>query len=421
MPTVEPLDSREEKVVTAVRESRDEIIALASELISYDTTARNSSEPAREEVALQTSLARRLEAAGASIDMWEPKPTAPDSRFLPPLLDFVGRPQLVATFAGAGGGRSLMLNGHIDAVDPGDLSLWTSPPLSPEIRAGRLYGRGSADMKGGIASYVVAAEILSRMGIQLAGDVIVSTNTDEESSGAGSWAVAQRGVRDDACMVAEPTEFDAWVSCRGTVTPTIIVDGRAGHAEIRQPHWREGGAVNAIEKMGVVLEAVRRLREEWRDRKDHKHALLPPGDLVPTIIHGGNWIVTYPERCEMAVDISYLMAVDITYLPNHVDADGTGRAVEEEVTGWITAATATDPWLSEHPPRFQWSVDVVPSEIPRDHPLVTLALSLGETLGRPGKIGALDSWHDAATFTRLGRYAQLLLRPRRNDDSPHRG
>src|SRR5660398_239236 len=82
---------------------------------------------------------------------------------------------------------------------------------------------------------------------------------------------------------------------------------------------------------------------------------------------------------------------------------------------------ATDPWLSEHPPRFQWSVDVVPSEIPRDHPRVTLALSLGETLGRPGKIGALDSWHDAATFTRLGRYAQLLLRPRRNDDSPHRG
>src|SRR5680860_1391757 len=68
MPTVEPLDSREEKVVTAVREARDEIIALASELISYDTTARNPSEPAREEVALQTSLARRLEAAGAAID-----------------------------------------------------------------------------------------------------------------------------------------------------------------------------------------------------------------------------------------------------------------------------------------------------------------------------------------------------------------
>src|SRR5665811_2209283 len=86
MPTVEPLDSREEKVVTAVREARDEIIALASELISYDTTARNSSEPTREEVALQTSLARRLEAAGASIDMWEPEPTAPDSRFLPPCL-----------------------------------------------------------------------------------------------------------------------------------------------------------------------------------------------------------------------------------------------------------------------------------------------------------------------------------------------
>ena len=403
MSTVEPLNTQEERILEAVRDARDEIVALASELIAYDTTARNPGDPARQEAELQASLARRLAGAGASVDVWEPEPTAPDSRFLPPSLDFAGRPQLAATFTGAGGGRSLMLNGHIDAVDAGDASLWTSPPLTPQIRDGRLYGRGAADMKGGIAAYVIAAEILARTGVRLAGDLIVSTNTDEESSGAGGFALVQRGLRADACMVAEPTDFSAWVSCRGTVTPTIVVEGRAGHAELRQPHWRSGGAVNAIEKMGLVLDAVRTLRDEWRDRDDHKHPLLPAGDIVPTVVHGGNWMVTYPERCELVVDI--------TYLPGHVDAQGSGRAVEREVTDWILAATAADPWLALHPPRFEWTVDVVPAEIPVDHPLVELSLGIGGLLGRPGTVSALDSWHDAATFTRWAQTPSFSYGP----------
>ncbi|MBU2601169.1 MAG: ArgE/DapE family deacylase [Actinobacteria bacterium] len=394
MSTMEPLSALEEQVSDAIRRGGDELVALASELIAYDTTARNPGDPAREEAALQASLAKRLSTAGAAIDLWEPETTPADSRFLPPRLDFSGRPQLAATFAGAGGGRSLMLNGHIDAVDAGDTALWTSPPLRPEVRDGRLYGRGATDMKGGIASCVFASEMLARLGVRLAGDLIVSTNTDEESSGAGGYALVERGLRADACLVAEPTGFDAWVSCRGTVTPTIIVEGRAGHAELRQPHWHEGGAVNAIEKMGIVLDAIRSLRDEWRDRPDQKHRFLPPGDIVPTIIRGGNWMVTYPERCELVVDISYL--------PGNVDADGTGRAVEREVEAWIAAAAAADPWLAEHPPRFEWTVDVVPAEIPPDHPAVTMALGLGAQLGRPGRISGLDSWHDAATFGRLG-------------------
>ncbi|MHB9113335.1 MAG: M20 family metallopeptidase [Thermoleophilia bacterium] len=403
MSAVEPLGPLEQKVVEAIHRGEEELVALASELIAYDTTARNPGDPPREEAALQASLATRLAAGGAAVDLWEPESTPPDSRFLPPNLDFSGRPQLAATFVGTAGGRSLMLNGHIDAVDVGDVSLWTSPPIRPEIREGRLYGRGAADMKGGIASCVFAAEMLSRLGIRLAGDLIVSTNTDEESSGAGGYALVERGIRADACLVAEPTGFDAWISCRGTVTPTIIVDGRAGHAEMRQPHWGEGGAVNAIEKMTVVLDAVRRLREEWRDRADHRHPLLPPGDIVPTIVKGGNWMVTYPERCELVVDISYL--------PTHVDADGTGRAVEREVAEWIAAAAAADPWLAAHPPRFEWTVDVVPAEIPADHPAVTMALELGAGLGRPGAISALDSWHDAATFTRYANTPSFSYGP----------
>jgi acetylornithine deacetylase len=388
------LTSLEEKVATAVRGARQEIVDLASTLIGFDTTARNPGDEPRDEAALQGHLADRLRSRGAAIDLWEPPPTPPDSRFLPPSLDFTGRPQMAATFPGTGGGRSLMLNGHIDAVAPDPVERWTTPPLQADVRHGRLYGRGANDMKGGIAALVVAAETLSRLGVRLKGDLVVCTNTDEESSGAGGFAMVERGIKADACIVAEPSDFQPWISCRGTVTPTITIPGRAGHAEVRQPHWRDGGAVNAIEKTAIVLEAVRRLRDEWRDRADQQHPLLPPGDIVPTLVNGGHWLVTYPASCDLVCDI--------TYLPAMVDDEGTGRSVEREVTDWLNAAALTDPWLAENPLAFTWTCDVVPAEIPADHPLVTLTLETGSQCGRPGAIGALDSWHDAATFTRWG-------------------
>ena len=120
-------------------------------------------------------------------------------------------------------------------------------------RDGYLFGRGANDMKGGIAGLVIALEALHRQGVRLAGDVVFCTVTDEESSGAGGRAAVAHGVRADAGIAAEATDFDAWVSCRGTVTPTITVAGRAGHAEMPQPDWRDGGAVNAIEKLVAVL------------------------------------------------------------------------------------------------------------------------------------------------------------------------
>ena len=92
----------------------------------------------------------------------------------------------------------------------------------------------------------------------------MNTVTDEESSGAGGLAAVRHGVRADAGIVPEPTAFEVWVGCRGSLTPTFTVAGRPGHAEMAQPHWRDGGAVNAIEKMGIVMDAVARLREEWR-------------------------------------------------------------------------------------------------------------------------------------------------------------
>ena len=384
----------EERVVQAVRDARDELVGFTAQLVACDTTARHPGDPARDEGKLQRLLAARLEAIGAETDLWEPQPTGDGDRFLPAGLDFAGRPQLAAVRRGAGGGRSILLNGHIDAVDVSPREQWTTDPFVLAERDGYLYGRGANDMKGGIAGLVVAVETLHRLGVRLAGDVVFCTDTDEESSGAGGFRCVQHGVKADAGIAAEATAFDAWVSCRGTVTPTITVAGRAGHAEMPQPDWREGGAVNAIEKLAPVLDGMGALREEWRARPDHVHPLLAPGDIVPTVVSGGTWMVTIPA----AVDIT----ADVTYLPQHVDADGTGKAVEAEIVDRLTMAVAGDPWFAEHPLTFTWTEDVVPAEMPADHPLVTTALDAASALGHRGRPAGLNSWHDAATFTRGG-------------------
>ena len=343
--------------------------------------------------------------------MWEPEPTGDGDRFVPAGLDFAGRPQLAAVLPGSGGGRSILLNGHIDAVDVEPRDQWLSDPFVLTERDGYLFGRGANDMKGGIAGLVIALETLHRQGVRLAGDVVFCTVTDEESSGAGGRAAVAHGVKADAGIAAEATDFDAWVSCRGTVTPTITVAGRAGHAEMPQPDWRDGGAVNAIEKLVAVLNGMGALREEWKARPDHVHPLLAPGDIVPTIVHGGTWMVTIPASCAVTADV--------TYLPQHVDAEGTGKAVEAEVIDRLTQAVAGDPWFAEHPLQFAWSDDVVPAEMPADHPLVTTALGCAAALGHRGRAGRPEQ------LARRGhlharRHADLQLRPGRHRDGARR-
>jgi len=318
-------------------------------------------------------------------------------------MDRVTLPIVVGR-AGQPGGRRLILSGHLDVVPPGDPATWTVDPWGGDIVDGRLFGRGSCDMKGGVACMVYAAEILARLGVRLAGDLIVNTVTDEESSGAGGIAAVRHGVAADAGIVTEPTAFDVWVGCRGSLSPTITVEGRPGHAEMAQPHWREGGAVNAIEKMAVVLEAVRRLRDEWRGRPDKRHPYLSPGDIVPAIIGGGEWIVSYPASCTLSCELMYL--------PGNADAGGWGTKVEAEVADWILRHCAADPWLAEHPPQIVWSVDIPPYEVDPDHPIVSTMLEASAAVGEPSRLSGLDSWFDAASFSRFGGTPSIGWGPR---------
>ena len=415
-PVTEPdnrtLTECERRIMNEIAGRREELVALACDLITFDTTAREHNDDLpRDEAALQEYLATRLRASGAEVEIWEPAPDdVAGSPLAPPGLRFDGRPQLAARFVGGGNGRNLLFNGHIDVVKPDPIEQWTAAPFLPEVREGRLYGRGSCDMKGGIASMVFAAEVLASLEAPLAGDLIICTVTDEESTGAGALAAVVHGVRADAGIVPESTDFEVKIACRGSLIPTITVLGRAGHAGCPQPYWRDGGAVNAIEKAGHISDAMRRLRADWHQRRNDSAPYLSPGDIVPTRIIGGEWIVSYPASCQLEYHIAYL--------PGQADADGWGGRVREEVADWVMRAAQADPWLVENPPTIAWAPEVPAVSISPDEPIVPITLAASAAAGRTSRMWGSDGWFDAATFT-LGGTPTIGFGPGNGSDLAH--
>jgi acetylornithine deacetylase len=174
----------------------------------------------------------------------------------------------------------------------------------------------------------------------------------------------------------------------------VRVPGRPGHAEVRQPPWQEGGAVNAIEKAAVVLDAISSLRAEWATRPGLDHPFLSRPSLLPTMARSGEWPVTYPASCDLTLAVMYVPAM--------ADSRGWGADVRREVEQWIARESARDDWLSEHPPTIEWWPNaVMPLEIPAGDPIVNAMLEATSDVGRPGRLGGLDSWYDGATLTQL--------------------
>ncbi|MGI9116069.1 MAG: M20 family metallopeptidase [Gaiellales bacterium] len=396
------LTEHEQAVCDAIAAGRGELVELLRTLIRFDTITHTAGAPPRQEAELQAFLGERLAAAGADVRIWEPEPELIAGHSMTPEgFTFAGRPQLAATFRGTGGGRSLIFNGHIDVVEPGDLDGWEHPPFEGVVDDEFVHGRGSCDMKGGVACMVFAAEMLARLGIRLAGDVIVNTDSEEESTGCGGLAMA-RTLSADAVIVAEPSALDLWIANRGSLLPTVVIPGRAGHAGMAPVPWQDGGPVNAIEKLPLVLAAVEELRQEWSSRPGHP--LLANGGIVPTLVAGGTWIVSYPESCRVQFHIQYL--------PEQADEDGYGALVEREFEERIRAAGAADPWFDEHPLRVEWNIGgVPPSAVAEDDPIVQTAAAALHDVGAAGRIRGLDNWHDGAMFVVEAGIPAICLGP----------
>ncbi len=391
------LSAAEERVCAEIAAREDELVELVQALVRFDTTTHTAGAPSRQEAYLQHYLAERLRAAGAEVAVSEPEASLVAGHpYVPDGFTFAGRPQLLARFPGSGDGGTLLLNGHVDVVDVEPRDAWEHDPFAAVVADGLVHGRGSCDMKGGVASMVFAAETLARLDVPLAGDLLVNTVTEEESSGAGGLVTA-RTVEADAAIVTEPTKLDLLVACRGSLLPTLVVEGRAGHAGFPPRHPHEGGAVNAIEKAAFLLDAIRRLRDEWSLRP--RHPYLSPADCVPTMIAGGEWIVSYPASCRVECHVEYL-------------PDRSEQSVMDEFVDWIMRAAAADPWLAEHPPRIEWNVGgVPPAEIGEEEPVVQTTLAAARDLGLPSRIGGFDNWHDGATLIVEGGIPALIFGP----------
>jgi acetylornithine deacetylase len=372
------LSDNERRVVDLIDEGRVDLVEYTQELVRFKTITppddgRADGDDYR---ALQAMVGETLGDLGFELETWEAD-AAELERFpgsgVKPDRDLSNMPILVGSRQGSGGSRSLILNGHYDVVPPGIVENWRHDPFGGEIEDGKIVGRGACDMKGGIAAMLQAVRCIQDAGIELAGDLVVQTVPDEESTCMGTLSCCQRGYRADAALIPEPTDLKVLVAMRGSLYGTITVLGRAGHAEMTQPHWSEGGAVNAISKAVKVIQALEELADDWRTRPDKQHKHLDPDTIIPTVIKGGEWEVTYPEQVEISFGSMFSPST---------------RGAREEIEAQLMRVATLDPWLRKHPPRLEAKEWWYGAEVDEEEPIVQVGLGALRDLGlEPGLIG----------------------------------
>jgi len=342
-------------VSAAVERRREELVELVRELVACRSENpkllddRERAEAGRQgEARCQDRIGERLTELGMAVDRFEALP---------------GRDDVVGRLGGSGGGRSLILNGHVDVVPAGDPTAWPHDPWAGKVADSRIWGRGACDMKGGIAAAIGALAVLRELGIGLRGDVVFQSVVDEETGGPGTRAALERGHRADAAIVLEPTAGAIMPVEGGVEWVRVVVHGVGGHSAVRYLSVHAGGqgtAVSAIEKAAKLLAAVQELERYWGNTK--VHPLMPKGitTINPGMISGGSPALSnMAERCELGLSLKYL--------PNERAED-----VRAEFEDYVAAVAATDPWLRDHPPEIEWGlagVSFPPSEIAFDHPL----------------------------------------------------
>ena len=240
---------------------------LLSELVRIDSINPDMVDGAAGEGEIARFVGAWLEDAGLEVEVEELAP---------------GRFNTVGIARGSGGGRSLLFNAHMDTVGVAGMER----PFEPTVENGRLHGRGSYDMKAGLAAIMLAGADAAGAGLR--GDVIVTAVADEEVASIGSARIAER-YSADAAIVSEPTEMRLALAHKGFVGFEIETKGRAAHGS------RPDLGVDAIAHMGPVLVGIEEL--DRRLRADPTHPLLGSGSLHASVIEGGQEFSSYPERC----------------------------------------------------------------------------------------------------------------------------
>jgi acetylornithine deacetylase len=363
------------KLLEKIDQSRDKAVAFLRDMVVIPSVTGD-------EAQIQTFLSKYMTKIGLDVDMWETdwEELKKHPGYRPVDRGYEGRPNIVATWKGAGGGRSLLLNGHTDVIPVGGGEGWSDNPWSATIKNGRMYGRGTADMKSGVASHIMAVECLKGAGLKPKGDVYINVVIDEEVSGHGTLDTVIRGYKADAGISGETSDLAVQPACIGRIWFEIEIHGKPAGIQKRY----EG--ISGIELGNKIVKAVADL--EAKRVATITHPLYPNAlDTLPCIIgsfSAGNYPSAFPANC--------LLKGSIGTVPGE-DHEG----VKQSLVDQIARAAAEDPWMKLHPPKVRFvGYDAQASEIPRDHAIVeTVSKNYKEITGRDtqisGRQGAADT------------------------------
>ena len=332
---------------------------LVADLVAIDSVNPDLVPGGAGEAEVARYVADWLERARLTTEIVEPKP---------------GRPSVVATARGTGGGRSLMLNAHTDTVGVEGMAR----PFEPEIREGRLYGRGAYDMKGALAACMIAGARLAQE--DLRGDVIVTGVADEEYASVGVQAVLESHSA-DAAIVTEPTALKVCVAHKGSVWAEIETTGWAAHGS------RPAEGIDAITRMAPVLSRLAHLQETLE--RAEGHPLLGPGTVHASLIEGGQELSSYPARC--------LLGLERRTVPGETADD-----VDNECGALIEGLEGAE---------LRMGLVREPFEVPRDAAVVTAIERAAQAVtGAPPEVFGDTPWMDAA-FTQAAGIPTVVFGP----------
>jgi acetylornithine deacetylase/succinyl-diaminopimelate desuccinylase-like protein len=334
-----------------------EVAGLAAQLVAIESINPDIVAGGSGEMVIARFVAEWCERAGLETTLSELRP---------------GRANVVAVARGSGGGRMLMLNAHMDTVGVAGMTF----PFEPRLDGGRLYGRGSYDMKGSLAACMLATA--EACGHGFAGDVILTAVADEEFASVGTEAVAAT-IRADAAIVTEPTELQLAVAHRGFVHLEVEVQGRAAHGS--RPHL----GIDAIAKMGRVLVGIEEL--DRRLRANPTHPYVGSGSLHASLIEGGQEFSSYPARC--------LLQAERRTIPGE-----TVELVERELREIITRAGEGDPDFSAE---FRAPISREAFEVAEDAEIVqAVRRQATAVLGSEPETVGVSFWADSALLAEAG-------------------
>lgn len=352
-----------------------------------------------QEESAQAIVIEKCRQLGLEIDLWEigDEDLRNHHHFYCDRTNFKGNPNLVAIKRGSGGGRSLILNGHIDVVPEGNIDDWNADPFSGLVMDGKVFGRGSTDMKGGNVTLLLAMEVIHELNITLKGDLIFQSVIEEESGGAGTLAAILRGYQADAAIIPEPTNLKFFPVQQGSLWFRVIIKGKSAHGGTRY----EGKS--SIDLTMKVISEIARLEEarnkEWKLHPLFKNTSIP----IPINIGkmtSGNWPSSVPETTVIEGRLG-------------IAPTETMEEAQKSLELMVDGLNQTDSWFKTKPIELEWfGARWLPSNLSLDHPILkTVTEQFKKVTGTEPIIEASPWGTDGGYLSTVGGIPVLVFGP----------